>query len=86
MAGALTFGGKIVTSVLHEQEVKTALTAAELQVITALSHGTGIMGAAEIWGKSFEATKDHVKRARRKMGAKTTEQLVAECFRKGLIK
>lgn len=75
-----------MTSVIYEQEAKTALTAGEIQVIQALSHGTGIMGAAEIWGKSFEATKDHIKRARRKMGAKTTEQLIAECLRLGIIK
>lgn len=75
-----------MTGVLYEKEAKTALSPGEIQAIQALSHGTGIMGAAEIWGKSFEATKDHIRQARRKMGAKTTEQLVAECLRAGLIK
>lgn len=64
----------------------TELDPPQLQVLEALSRGTGVFGAAEILGRPVETVVEQLTDARRLLGGKDTTHAVAEALRRGLIR
>jgi DNA-binding CsgD family transcriptional regulator len=62
-----------------------AITRRQLDVLTAMSRGLSYGEAAAELGIGIESVKEHLKRARDRLGARNTNQAIARAVRRGLI-
>ncbi len=67
------------------QEPSDDLTDKELLILKSLSHGLHLVDIPEVTGFKYEMVKEAMKRIKRKLGAKTRTQAVANAMRRGLI-
>lgn len=70
----------------YRAQPRRHLTAAEVKVVEALSHGLGRNGAAEVLGLGLETVKARIRDGKAALGCKDQAHLVAESLRRGLIR
>ncbi len=61
------------------------LTDTELRIVVGLANGEPLASIAAVVGHTVTTCSTYIARARRKLGARTREQLVASAFRDRLI-
>lgn len=69
----------------NEPDEPSVISPAERRSIEAISHGVGVVGAAEMLGLSDHTIRSQIKTASAKLRAKNGVHLVAIALRKGLI-
>jgi len=64
---------------------RTPLSPRQREVLQAMSHGRTYPEAAAELGISIETVKEHLKIVRRRLGARNTNQAIADAIRLGLM-
>jgi DNA-binding CsgD family transcriptional regulator len=66
--------------------ISNPLTPRERQLLQHLSQGESRISIALQWGVSVGTIQNHVRMVHARLGVKTSEQAIAEAFRRGYLK